>query len=97
MTEYSEGEIREAAKMAFIRDQIQFISTSDLIVLLTRDMAPNGHDLEILPERSDTYFSQKVRNLVRNLTSPLSLQSQGVANYNADREGWEVTNHGRGN
>lgn len=39
------------------------ISTSLLIDQLTKMMRPNGMDAAILPDRQDTYFSQKVRNL----------------------------------
>lgn len=40
-----------------------FVSTSDLISGLTEVLHPTGVDAEILSGRSDTYFSQKVRNL----------------------------------
>lgn len=39
------------------------IRTSDLITELTNALHPTGLDAEILEGRSDTYFSQKVRNL----------------------------------
>ncbi len=39
------------------------ITTSELISKLTQIMRPTGIDAEILAGRTDTYFSQKVRNL----------------------------------
>jgi predicted HNH restriction endonuclease len=39
------------------------ISTTELIRLLTQIMKPQGLDAQILNNRTDTYFSQKVRNL----------------------------------
>ncbi len=39
------------------------ITTSELINSLTKVMKPQGRDAEILANRKDTYFSQKVRNL----------------------------------
>lgn len=39
------------------------ITTSELITSLTQVMKPQGRDAEILTNRKDTYFSQKVRNL----------------------------------
>ena len=39
------------------------ITTTELIRMLTRLMKPKGIDAEIIPNRNDTYFSQKVRNL----------------------------------
>lgn len=38
-------------------------TTSELIDILTEIMQPKGKDAEIIPSRTDTYFSQKVRNL----------------------------------
>lgn len=48
------------------------ISTAELIPLLTSLMKPTGVDAEILDNRNDTYFSQKVRNLKSHntLTKP---------------------------
>jgi hypothetical protein len=39
------------------------ITTTDLIDELTKIMKPTGEDLDILKNRNDTKFSQKVRNL----------------------------------
>jgi len=39
------------------------ISTTDLISKLTTLMKPTGEDMSILNNRTDTKFSQKVRNL----------------------------------
>ena len=39
------------------------ISMGELIEVLTERMKPTGHDMEIISNRNDTYFSQKVRNL----------------------------------
>ena len=44
------------------------ISTSDLIEKLTEQLRPAGEDLEILDNRTDTKFSQKVRNLTSHET-----------------------------
>lgn len=39
-------------------------TTTDLIGDLTALLKPGGHDAQIIANRNDTYFSQKVRNLV---------------------------------
>lgn len=39
------------------------IKMAELIPLLINVMNPTGHDAEIIENRKDTYFSQKVRNL----------------------------------
>lgn len=54
------------------------ISTSELIRLLTQILKPTGIDAEILDNRNDTYFSQKVRNLKSHDT----LTKYGYAKYN---------------
>lgn len=65
-----------------------FVTTSDLITKLTEVMKPTGIDAEILSGRSDTYFSQKVRNL----KSHDALQRRGYAtNYN---DGFMITQSG---
>lgn len=53
------------------------ISTSELIKLLTRLLNPKGIDAEILANRNDTHFSQKVRNLKSHNT----LTKYGYASY----------------
>jgi predicted HNH restriction endonuclease len=46
-------------------------------VYLERLLKPEGQDAEILTGRNDTYFSQKVRNLVSHRT----LEKKGLATY----------------
>jgi hypothetical protein len=56
------------------------ITTSRLKILLVDLLRPTGKDAEIARNRSDTYFEQKVRNLVSHRT----LQRQGYAEYGND-------------
>lgn len=65
------------------------VSTSRLIPVLTALLRPTGVDAEILRGRSDTYFSQKVRNLKSHNT----LISKNYAKYE-DGE-YHITNVGR--
>ncbi len=39
------------------------LTMSELIDILIERMQPSGHDMDIIANRNDTYFSQKVRNL----------------------------------
>lgn len=65
------------------------ISTTELIRLLTQIMKPQGLDAQILNNRSDTYFSQKVRNLKSHDT----LTKYGYAQY---RDGsYYITEEGK--
>ena len=65
------------------------ISTSELIQLLTQILKPKGVDAQILSNRSDTYFSQKVRNLKSHDT----LTKYGYANYKSGF--YTITDKGR--
>jgi len=53
------------------------LTTSQLISLLSQELEISGRDAEIIRGRSDTYFSQKVRNLVSHRT----LDGKGLASY----------------
>lgn len=57
------------------------ISTSDLINVLTAEFTPSGQDAQILPDRNDTFFSQKVRNLISHRDSSTSMFTKGYAVY----------------
>lgn len=69
------------------------IATGDLINELTEVFAPSGRDAEILEDRNDTYFSQKVRNLVSHRNQPSSFMASGYAEYTGD--GIRITEKGR--
>ena len=53
------------------------IETKHLITELRKLMNPNGEDLEILSNRSDDKFSQKVRNLKSHKT----LENKGLVEF----------------
>lgn len=63
MTRIKESQLVLPALYLMSISKTGYISTSDLITKLTEIMHPTGVDAEILSGRSDTYFSQKVRNL----------------------------------
>lgn len=65
------------------------ISTSDLIRELTNIIKPTGIDAAILSGRSDTYFSQKVRNLKSHNTFERKGYARGV------NGGFQITESGR--
>lgn len=61
MSRYTESKIAvEAVKVV---EEYGEVSMSELIEILTERMKPTGHDIEIISNRNDSYFSQKVRNL----------------------------------
>lgn len=63
--------------------------TADIIVALVRQFEPDGEDNEILDKRSDTKFTQKVRNLKSHKT----LLKAGLATHTY--RGFKITPAGR--
>ena len=72
-----------------------FISTSDLINELEAIFNPTGRNAEIIEGRADTFFSQKVRNLVSHRNSENSFIKNGYAEYDPDNEGLRITDAGQ--
>lgn len=69
------------------------ITTTELIDALTEIFQPDGQDAEVLVGRNDTYFSQKVRNLISHREGQTSMFSMGYAEYTGD--GIRITDAGR--
>jgi predicted HNH restriction endonuclease len=67
------------------------ITTAELIPSLESIMHPIGHDNEILANRNDTYFSQKVRNLKSHNT----LERLEFAEYDTEKKCYIITQKGK--
>lgn len=78
MSSYSEAEIAEVA-MDIIRDN-PGIRTSEMIAEARRIMNPSGDDLQILQDRNDDKFSQKVRNIKSHDTLADRIRTVGNKN-----------------
>ncbi|MBR2101992.1 MAG: HNH endonuclease [Prevotella sp.] len=63
MARITESQLVLPALYLMYKSKDGIITTSELISKLTQIMRPTGMDAEILAGRTDTYFSQKVRNL----------------------------------
>lgn len=72
-----------------------FMKTSHLIQALQHWFNPQGEDAEILAGRSDTRFSQIVRNIVSHQNSPSNLIGCGWADYDKVKRGLRITPAGR--
>lgn len=72
-----------------------FLKTAHLIEALELYFNPRGEDAEILEGRSDTRFSQIVRNVVSHRESPSNLIGRGDAEYDKLRRGLRITAQGR--
>lgn len=70
------------------------ITMTQLIEDLTEEFEPSGVDAQILDGRSDTYFSQKVRNLVSHRETGTSMFTNGYAEYHAPSESIRITEAG---
>lgn len=75
MSRYSESDIAGVALE--IIQNCPGIHTSELIDEARSRMQPSGEDLEILKNRSDDKFSQKVRNLKSHDTIQDSVRTEG--------------------
>jgi hypothetical protein len=90
-----ESDLRIAAMQLLAKAPGGFIATEKLIPALADVFKPEGIDVAILDGRSDTHFSQKVRNLVSHRDQPSGLVGQGHATYNEALEGLQITDAGR--
>ncbi|CCY20834.1 hnh endonuclease [Eubacterium sp. CAG:786] len=78
MSCYSEDQI-VLVVLEIIKDQ-PGIRTSELIDEARRIMKPSGEDLEILDNRNDDKFSQKVRNIKSHDTIESLVRTEGERN-----------------
>ncbi len=72
-----------------------FMPTADLIRALEMMLGPKGEDAEILAGRSDTRFSQIVRNIVSHRETPNNPIQAGWVEYDKVRRGLLITQAGR--
>jgi len=70
-----------------------WMATNDIIARLTELLAPSGQDAKILEGRRDTYFSQRVRNMISHRGEPSSFIHRGLAHY--ERHGLRISDQGR--
>jgi len=90
MTTYTQSDLI-LPTMRLLREHLSGLTTAQLISLLTQELQPSGRDLESYPGRSDTIFSQTVRNL---LGSHHVLDGEGLATYGGSRQSWTITQKG---
>ena len=75
MSCYSENEIANVV-LGIIKDN-PGMRTSELIDMARKEMRPSGEDLEILDNRNDDKFSQKVRNIKSHDTISAMVKTVG--------------------
>lgn len=72
-----------------------FLTTTEIISKLEQHFKPTGIDAELLDNRNDTHFSQKVRNVVSHRGSSSSPISKGWITYSKVNSGVTITDKGR--
>ena len=72
-----------------------FATTSDLISHLEEEFRPSGADAEVLNGRSDTRFSQIVRNMISNRNRGMDIAHVGYVRYIKPMRGLSITEPGR--
>ncbi len=72
-----------------------FMKTADIIKALEMVMEPRGENADILAGRSDTKFSQIVRNVVSHRDTPNNLIGMGLVEYDKAKRGLRITTKGR--
>jgi hypothetical protein len=92
---YKEEQVRIEAMKQLLHAPGCRLSTSQLIDRLSAKLPLSGTDAQIAYKRSDTYFSQKVRNLVSHRNQSTGLQARGLADYDGACESWTLTKQGR--
>lgn len=95
MARIPERDLMIPALRAAAATPIGEITMTDLIDDLSAKFQPDGRDAEIIDGRQDTYFSQKVRNLVSHRAVPNSMFSKGYATYDPENESIRITDAGR--
>lgn len=74
----------------------QFLTTSEIITKLAKELSPAGKDTDIIDGRNDDFFSQKVRNIVSHKGTPANPISKGWVEYDASLGGMRLTKLGAG-
>jgi hypothetical protein len=92
---YTESQIRDEALKELLAAPGCRLTTTQLIDRLSARLPISGRDAQIAYGRSDTYFSQKVRNLVSHRNQSTGLQARDLADYDANTESWTLTRLGR--
>lgn len=92
---YTEEQVRNEAMKELLHAPGCRLSTSQLIDRLSAKLPIKGKDAQIADGRSDTYFSQKVRNLVSHRDTSRGLQARGLADYDKKSETLTLTKQGR--
>ncbi len=71
-----------------------WVTTSELIAKLTDLFTPAGSSTTTIPRRTDTYFSQRVRDMIAHRDNSTSFIKNGLAEYREIMRGLRITKLG---
>ena len=72
----------------------KWVIISELITRLTDLFSPAGPSSTTIPERTDTHFSQRIRNMISHRDSSTSFIKNGLAEYSEAVRGLRITRRG---
>lgn len=81
MARIAEGDLRRPTLEVLARAKGGWVSTTDLINILDAEFDPRGLDARTLGGRYDSYFSQKVRNMISHRKGSTSFVARGFVEY----------------
>jgi len=90
----TEGELTIPTLRILNQSSDRWVTTTELKEQLTTLFKPSGTDAEILAGRSDTHFSQKVRNIISHKAQNSSFIKKGLADYSSAQHGLIITERG---
>lgn len=90
-----EGDLTYPILRILARAPDGFVETSILITILEALFNPSGKDAEVIEGRGDTYFSQKVRNVISHRESSKNPVAKGWISYDSTAKGLKITTSGR--
>lgn len=68
-----------------------FLTTSEIISKLEQKFNPSGHDSDIIDGRNDSFFSQKVRNIISHKDTSGNIIFEGWVEHDTVRHGLQLT------
>lgn len=89
--QYTEADMRIEVLRELDMSSTGSLTTTQLIDRLTNRLNPTGKDAKIIEGRSDTHFSQKVRNVVSHREQSTSIFRTSWAEYDSDLNGGTLT------
>lgn len=94
-TDYAEADVRRALLQELAEDGVgTAVPLDDLVARVTERLAPCGPDLEPIAGARTTRFERMVRRLDNRDAYGTSLETRGLATFDAEARTWTLTRRG---